>query len=231
MVMCGFFDKNLSHTKEVLPAMEPGRYSKEEYLEFILNDPYALDYGVLWNKLFKRKFFTEDITFNNDMDFGEDFIFCLKYLKNAHAVGVIKKALYNYVRFNSNSLMYIHAREKKTAQEYIEYMNKRILIYERFKEYFLENGLMDKYSKQVYEYMLRFYVQEKLLINMSSLAKKDKNECIHYLGQHKYYLEANGNMPATYKMSKTIKYKLLNLKLWIRTAIVVPLRNGGRHGK
>ena len=231
MVMCGFFDMNLSHTKEVLPAVDSGRYSKEEYLECILNDPYALDYGVLWNKLFKRKYFNENTRFNDDMDFGEDFIFCLKYLKNAHAIGIIKKAMYNYVRFNSNSLMYIHAKEKKTASEYIEYMNKRILIYERFKEYFSENELMDKYSKQVYEYMLRFFIQEKLLIKMTSLSLKDKKECVNYLEQHQYYLEAKDKMPLSYKLIKAMKYKLLNLKLWIRTAIVVPLRNGGRHGK
>ena len=121
MVLCGFYEKNLNFEKVSKIEEETGIYKKKDFLMRIMNNPYSFHYGVLWNKLFKRKVI-ERIRFSSDMDFGEDFIFNLHYLGKIEKIAVIEEPLYYYIRFITDSLMYIQAVGKEDVQKYLRYL-------------------------------------------------------------------------------------------------------------
>lgn len=61
---------------------------------FLKDFVYHLNTELLspcWNKLYKKELITD--LFNKDVSFGEDLIFCLRYLKNCQKISFIMKAL------------------------------------------------------------------------------------------------------------------------------------------
>lgn len=66
------------------------QYSNEFLKDFV----YHLNTELLspcWNKLYKKELITD--LFNKDVSFGEDLIFCLRYLKNCRKISFIMKPL------------------------------------------------------------------------------------------------------------------------------------------
>ena len=56
-------------------------------------------FNVVWNKLYKRQFILEnDIRFDKEISFGEDFLFNCLCMKKTNSIYVIDKAYYNYMR-------------------------------------------------------------------------------------------------------------------------------------
>lgn len=220
MVMCGFYDRNRSFVNEVLPVQENGKCQKEDYMEGILSDPYSFNYGVLWNKLFKKNLIDKGVSFNNNMDFGEDFIFCLNYMEYVNAVGIVKRCMYNYVRYNNQSLMYIQTKDRNNAEKYITYMKKRLLIYEKYKDFFVRTGQFDKFSDRIYEYILRFVIQEKMQLKAFKMGRDDKAQCIRFLNENEFVKEMKENMSFYRMFTRSIRFYVINAKGLIRDLFV-----------
>lgn len=220
MAMCGFYDRNKNHVGQVLPDLENGRCSKEDYLVSVMNDPFSLTYGVLWNKMFKKKLIDKGANFNNDMNFGEDFIFCLNYMKYANSVGIVKKCMYNYVRFNDKSLMFIQTFDRNTATKYIEYMQKRLLIFERYKSFFEEIDLYENYQAKIFEYIMRFGMEEKMQIRLSNMSSADKKECLAFVNNNDYVKNVGRIIPIGRRMKVSARLIPYNTKMIIRKLLI-----------
>ncbi len=220
MALCGFNDTNMNHINSVLPSLSYGRHDRNDYLHEVMKDPFSLTYGVLWNKLFKKKLIDKGVCFSNDMNFGEDFIFCLNYMEFASTVGVVGKAMYNYVRFNDKSLMFIQTAGRDTADKYINYMEKRLLIFKRYKEFFEKIGLYEDNKELVYEYVLRFNVEEKTMLRISALSKNDRKQCVEYINNSQHLKDMKQTIGLVRRMAKTAGLLPYSAKAVLRSMLI-----------
>lgn len=219
MVLSGFYEKNMNFERVSKAEEEPGVYSKEQILKNIMNNPYSFHYGVLWNKLFKRELL-DSVRFSSDMDFGEDFIFNLYYLKYVKNVSVIDEPLYYYIRFNTDSLMYIQAVGKKETAKYLRYLEKRLLIFHNYRDFYIEEGMYDQYRNKVNEYLLKVYTSEKMEIKRQPLSKEDKKKCLALLESNEDVIKMKQDMDPSYYRKKQFKFKLAKWKVILRDTLV-----------
>ena len=73
-------------------------YSQNEILAEII---HSWDFGLLWNKLYKKEYIT--FRFNEEFKIREDLLFNSEYFKNVKNIGFVCDFLYNYFD-NTNSL-------------------------------------------------------------------------------------------------------------------------------
>ena len=83
-----------------------GVVSRERYLHWMRARPANLYYASLWNKFFRRSLIEEHgMRLDTKVNFGEDHIFILGYLRYVRRVGLVEKGLYYYVD-NQDSLLH-----------------------------------------------------------------------------------------------------------------------------
>ena len=74
---------------------------KKNQNELLAEIIHEWDFGLLWNKLYKKEFIA--FRFNEEFKIREDLLFNSEYFKNVKRIGVIGEPLYNYIN-NPNSL-------------------------------------------------------------------------------------------------------------------------------
>lgn len=75
-----------------------GLYNREEYVKLMFKAPANYYFACLWNKLFKREIIQRaQLYFDEDMNFGEDHVFVLRYLLHADYIALVDKPVYFYV--------------------------------------------------------------------------------------------------------------------------------------
>lgn len=76
----------------------PGVVAFSEFIRRMTNQPANFYYGSLWNKLFRREIIEEQgLKFRTDIDYGEDHMLILEYLKYVKNVSVIDQPVYYYL--------------------------------------------------------------------------------------------------------------------------------------
>ena len=221
LVVCGFYEENLNYSKVSKPGDEPGIYEQTQFLKNITKNPYSFHYGVLWNKLFRADLLREQICFSSDMDFGEDFIFNLHYLRYAKKIAVIEEPLYSYVRYNTDSLMYIQAVGKADAKKYQSYLHKRLQIFQKYRDFYMDMDLYEMNKNQINAYLLKVYVSEKMEIRLAlPFSKAEKRELYNQLEQNPDVLRMKQDMDFMYYQKKKMKYMLAKGKVLLRNRLV-----------
>ena len=107
--------------------------SREEYVEYMAENPADYYYGVVWNKLYKREIIEKNnIRFDENTSWCEDFIFNMEYLLNVSDIESILSPTYYYVKREGslvsksiNSLTNI-VRMKLSVLEYYNDFYKKI---------------------------------------------------------------------------------------------------------
>lgn len=221
LVVCGFYEENRNYSKVSKPGDEPGIYEQTQFLENITKNPYSFHYGVLWNKLFRADLLKEKICFSSDMDFGEDFIFNLHYLQYAKKIVVIEEPLYSYVRYNTDSLMYIQAEGKADAEKYRTYLNKRLQIFQKYREFYINMDLYRTNKNQINAYLLKVYVSEKMEIRLSlPFSRQEKKKLYRELKQNKDVVLMKQDMDFGYYQKKKFQYIWAKGKVLLRNRLV-----------
>lgn len=219
LVLCGFYEKNLNFSKTSKADEEPGIYSQEQFIKNIMKNPYSFHYGVLWNKLFKGEYLRK-LRFSEEMDFGEDFIFNLQYLKYTEKIKVIVDTLYYYIRYNTDSLMYVQTVGKEEVETYLRYLEKRLLIFHKYREFYKEMQLYENCKNQVNDYLLKVYTSEKIEICRRSMSRGDKKRCLALLETNADVVQMKKDMDFWYYKKKSFKYVLAKWKVILRDTLV-----------
>ncbi len=98
VVSFGFFCENKNRTTPRL-----FHYSS---ITQCLYDIIGNKWGVVWRFLFRRDIIEKNaIRFPTGLQGGEDYVFCAKFISCAESIISIKRPLYHYVTYNSNSLI------------------------------------------------------------------------------------------------------------------------------
>ncbi|MBQ3599721.1 MAG: glycosyltransferase family 2 protein [Lachnospiraceae bacterium] len=220
LVVCGFMEDNLNFSRISKMEEKPGIYKKEQILENITRNPYSLHYGVLWNKLFRAEHLKKHLYFQAHMNFGEDFIFNLHYLKYAKKIAVIEEPLYFYVRYNEDSLMYQQTKKKEELHMYMQYLEKRLLLFQKYRDFYKEEGLYQCNCNAINSYLLKVYVSEKLELRTLALNKQEKKQCIKYLENNKEIKAMKAEMSKWYYYKMSLRYFLGKCKVLLRNHLV-----------
>ena len=128
--LCNFIERKISNTGKVEDITR--EFYPKEVMEMSEMKDYIMDFGnsgllnPLWN----------NITFDEKVETGEDFIFNLQYFRKTKKISFIKEKLYYYIRRNNNSITY----------KYIENMYEKGLEIHSLLESFLED--MNFYNKE-----------------------------------------------------------------------------------
>lgn len=101
-------------------------------------------FNVVWNKFYKREFLiNNNIEFNKNISFGEDFLFNLECMSKTYSIYVIDEAYYNYMRRNEETLK-------------MKFLNNKIelrkLFYKKWIEFYKYYGIYEKVAEDMEKY-------------------------------------------------------------------------------
>ena len=88
--------ESLSHKGDI---EKEGLLTREEYANFMMENPADFYYGVLWNKLFRRDIIEKHhLRMDPEISWCEDFLFNLEYLRRSQTVYALQAPVYYYVK-------------------------------------------------------------------------------------------------------------------------------------
>ena len=134
---------------------------------FYVNDSFSAiqNYNInnaLWNKVFRKSVIIKNnITFKEDMIYGEDDLFRLMTFTKAERIATITGVSYHYRRYRKGNTEENLSNEKKLIND-IKRSNYLI-------DYFIENKYFD-----YYDYLLNFTLKETFyrIVNLNDYQKK-----------------------------------------------------------
>lgn len=118
LVVCSF---EVVGNEQWKNEIEDGEFSKHELSNFIDQYLDCAFVGAPWCKLFRKSLIDYlNLRFNTSINFNEDTLFVLQYLKEVSAIKTINERLYQYNRENTAGL----SRKTCTYRNYIYTMDK-----------------------------------------------------------------------------------------------------------
>lgn len=133
-----------------------GTLSRAEFAQIMMEKASDFYYGVVWNKLYRRKIIKKyKLLFSEELQWCEDFLFNLEYLRYTAQVEVIKEPVYYYVK-TKGSLVSTQTtpgniiRTKRMLYDYYKKLYESLDLYEDNKlriQMFLIQSARDKKQK------------------------------------------------------------------------------------
>ena len=133
-----------------------GTLTRPEFAQVMMEKASDFYYGVVWNKLYRRKIIKKyKLQFSEELQWCEDFLFNLEYLKYTAKVEVIKEPVYYYVK-TKGSLVSTQTtpgniiRTKLMLYDYYKKLYESLDLYEDNKlriQMFLIQSARDKKQK------------------------------------------------------------------------------------
>lgn len=97
LVIADFYRVDGAVFTEKQHIRERGLLTREQYTEYMMQEPADFYYGVLWNKLYRRSVIEEhQIRMNPELRWCEDFLFNLSYIRYAERFTAIQTPIYYY---------------------------------------------------------------------------------------------------------------------------------------
>lgn len=129
---------------------EEGVLTREEFAAHMMENPADFYYGVLWNKLYRRDIVEKHhLRMDTDINWCEDFMFNLEYIRHAHVFYALHAPIYYYVK-TKGSLVSQGASVSKTIKMKLtvfEYYNK-------FYKHVFDEEDYEKNRLQVYRFLI-----------------------------------------------------------------------------
>lgn len=123
--------------------------TKKEFLSIMMNEPANFYYGVMWNKLYRRDIISAHrIYCCTDLNWSEDFLFNLDYIRFAQTIASLSKPVYHYVK-TKNSLV---SREF-TLNNVIK---MKLKIFSAYKELIESTELYEEHRAQVRKFFIAY---------------------------------------------------------------------------
>ena len=151
------FDK---HIKQVSSLVENDLYDKKNIKKQMINI-----YPAVWNKIYKKELFEKGIKFKTGIWY-EDVEFLYKLFPYINSIGVVKRALINYVQRDGA----ITRTFDKRLYNYIDNWNGII-------DFYKENGFFEEYYSEI-EYCYVRYLFATFVKGATNFPKKDFNEAV-----------------------------------------------------
>jgi len=210
MVIADFYrviGERLSHKGSI---DEDGVLSREEFANFMMENPADFYYGVLWNKLYKRSIIEKNqLCMNPKISWCEDFMFNLEYIRHCENIFVLQVPIYYYVK-TKGSLVSQSMSLTKTIKT-------KMMVFEYYTEFYKQVLSEEEYEKkrlQIYSYLTDVASDEIVPPTLLSNSKKlgqERSLANAALGDENHYFAEdyrNRKLIAYYIEPVAIKYEL-----------------------
>jgi len=125
ILICNYFNKYSKNYKEVIVTKKDQYYNLKENANIVLDLVSNATINNLGNKVYKSDYIRKyNLYFDENIDFGEDLIFNLKYINKCDNLYLSSFYNYNYVQYNANS---ISKQKIDNRYEKLFYINSHIL--------------------------------------------------------------------------------------------------------
>ena len=129
---------------------EEGVLTREEFAAHMIENPADFYYGVLWNKLYRRDIVEEhNLRMDTDINWCEDFMFNLEYIRYAKVFYALHAPIYYYVK-RKGSLASQGINISKTVKMKLNVFE----YYNNFYKHVLEEEDYEKNRLQVYRFFI-----------------------------------------------------------------------------
>lgn len=130
--------------------LAPGFYDKTEFAAHLMDQPASFFYGVMWNKLYRRELVLEKgIACSDELDWCEDLLFNLEYIRHAERFASVSSPVYYYVK-NPGSLVATRVRFRNAAG----IVATRATLFGYYKKLYEELGLYEENRVQIHKYLV-----------------------------------------------------------------------------
>ncbi|MEG0768803.1 MAG: glycosyltransferase family 2 protein [Ruthenibacterium sp.] len=118
-----------------------------EFARELMDEPASFYYGVLWNKLYRADIIrTHSLECLESLDWSEDFLFNLEYIRYAQRFCALDSPVYYYVK-NPESLTH-------TKIDLRNLITTKSTLFTYYKDLYTRLGLYEKYKPQIYKYLI-----------------------------------------------------------------------------
>ena len=120
---------------------------QREFARELMDEPASFYYGVLWNKLYRTALIRDNgIQCREELNWSEDFLFNLEYIRYAHRFCAVTKPIYYYV---SNEKSITH-----TQIDFVSVVRTKSKLFTYYKSLYESLELYEKFKPQIYKYLV-----------------------------------------------------------------------------
>ena len=120
---------------------------REEFASFMMENPADYYYGVLWNKLYRTALIRDNgVLCREELNWSEDFLFNLEYIRYAHRFCAVDTPVYYYVK-NEKSITH-------TQIDLVGVVKTKAKLFTYYKGLYESLGLYEKFKPQIYKYLV-----------------------------------------------------------------------------
>lgn len=188
-------------------------FSLQTYADYMIKNPADFYYGVLWNKLYKRSIIEKyNIRMVESLNWCEDFVFNLEYIKYCNIFYALQVPIYYYVK-NENSL----SNGKINANKIIMMKYQTFIEYNKFYQQILSEEEYQSYKPLIYRYFIEMAkdggtgIKNVILgrerVSLTDFALKNDSFLLSEYRKKKLYYSLLE--PLTYKYNLNIRQLLL----------------------
>lgn len=113
----------------------------------LMEEPASFYYGVMWNKLYRKSIIEEHgLRCSEEMQWSEDFLFNLEYIRYAERFAALETPIY-YYRKNEKSITNSALTVSNTVQTKLE-------LFDYYKALYTDLGLYEQYRPRIYKYLI-----------------------------------------------------------------------------
>lgn len=142
MVISDFYRVKNNYASIKGDINEEGIMERQDFVLYMMDNPANFYYGAMWNKLYRRKIIIDNgLKLNDNINWCEDFMFNLDYIRCAETFYSVKKPLYYYVN-SKNSLVKQNATPENSFK-----MKKAVFV--QYKGVFEELGMYDRFKDKL----------------------------------------------------------------------------------
>ena len=124
-----------------------GVFTRREFAEEMLKAPANFYYGVLWNKLYRTALIRDNgVLCREELNWSEDFLFNLEYIRYAHRFCAVDTPVYYYVK-NEKSITH-------TQIDLVGVVKTKAKLFTYYKGLYESLGLYEKFKPQIYKYLV-----------------------------------------------------------------------------
>ena len=175
--------------------------SRQEFAACMIENPADFYYGVLWNKLYRRRIIEEHkIRMDTDISWCEDFLFNLEYIRHASSFYALKVPIYYYLK-RRGSLVTQGMSISNTVR-------MKINIFEYYNEFYKDVYDQEDYADIRFQVYSFFFAAAKdggvpwaLLPGSKKLGEERKKIC-------REEIEGEGTAIRQHRMHRLFEYQL-----------------------
>lgn len=147
LVIADFYRVEKDVYTEKQHIRQRGNMSREEYAEYMMQDPADYYYGVLWNKLYRCRIIEEhNLVMDTELRWCEDFLFNLSFIRYAERFTAVQSPVYYYMK-RKGSLANTEWKKATTV-------TLRFRLLESYKDLYQSMGLYKENELRINSFVL-----------------------------------------------------------------------------